>query len=127
MKKAAPAKVFDSQAFIKQYLPFACIWICRVSSIIIAYAYDGYGGFVVLSWLLLSFIVKLEKFSEVTQKTYMWFFILAFLYEFLINIQGLFIHVAGTNFEDVPMPGVFEDVPRFKIYSEGQKLSRPRT
>ena len=78
--RADPVKV------VRKYMPFLCIWICRICSIVIAYAYDGYGGFVVLTWLLLSFVMNMEKFALHTQIIYQWFFILAFLYEYFLNI-----------------------------------------
>lgn len=96
-------------------MPYVCLWMCRVCSFTIAYAYNEYAGFVVLSWVLLSFIVKLESFSKWNKWLYLPFFILAFFYEYTINIQFLFKEA----------PGIFEDIPRYKTYTGGEKIVTP--
>jgi len=42
---------------VVSYMPYVCMWIARICSFTIAYAYYGYPGFLVLTWLLLSFFV----------------------------------------------------------------------
>jgi hypothetical protein len=85
MQKLDPVEMYNN------YTPVISIWICRICSVVIAYAYDGYGGALVLTWLLLSFIVPLEKFVSFNEIYYFWFFMLAFIYEYFLNIQGLFV------------------------------------
>jgi hypothetical protein len=96
-------------------MPFVCLWICRVCSFTIAYAYDAYAGFIVLTWVLLSFIIKLKYFAYWNKIAYLPFFILAFFYEYTINIQFLFTEA----------PGLFEDIPRVKEYTGGEKIDTP--
>lgn len=91
-------------------MPYVCIWICRLCSIIIAYAYDGFGGLAVLTWLLLSFIVNLEYFAKYSAKLYLPVFFIAFVYEYFINIKDLF----------TTMPGIFESLPREKTYRDAE-------
>lgn len=106
---------FDYTAFIRKYMPSVCIWICRICSFTIAYAYNEYAGFVVLSWVLLSFILKLEIFAKWSKRIYLPLFIAAFFYEYVINIQALF----------KTAPGIFEDIPRMKEYTGGEKIPTP--
>lgn len=118
MQKLDPVEMYNN------YTPLISIWVCRICSVVIAYAYDGYGGAIVLTWLLLSFIVPLEKFVSFNDVYYFWFFVLAFFYEYFLNIQGLFVQVGGkdaSGFDDVHMPGIFEDVPRYKAYQVGNE------
>lgn len=96
-------------------MPHVCIWICRICSFTISYAYNEYAGFVVLSWVLLSFVLKLEVFVKWTKRIYLPLFVLAFFYEYVINIQFLFKSA----------PGIFEDVPREKTYTGGEKIKTP--
>ena len=102
-------------SFVKRYMPFVSLWICRVCSFTIAYAYDEYAGFLVLTWVLLSFIIKMEYFNKWSKMIYLPLFTLAFFYEYLINIQFLFSSA----------PGIFEDVPRYKEYNGGEKILTP--
>jgi hypothetical protein len=106
---------FNYSSFVRKYMPYVCIWICRLCSIVIAYAYDGFGGLAVLTWLLLSFIVNLEYFAKYSGKAYLPVFFIAFVYEYFINIKHLFSE----------MPGIFESIPRQKVYTGGQIIDTP--
>lgn len=62
-----------------------------------------------LTWTLLSFVMKIELFAKWTKRVYLPFFLMIFFYEYLINIQFLFTEIKG----------VFEDIPRVKEYTGG--------
>lgn len=80
---------FDYNGFVSKYLPILALWFCRISSVIIAYAYYGYAGFLILSWVLLSFICPMVGFVKWSTRLYLPVFMLAFFYEYTINIQCL--------------------------------------
>lgn len=106
---------FDYSAFVANYKTILSMWICRICSFTIAYAYDEYSGLIVLGWVLLSFIVKLEYFSKWSTRVYLPLFVLAFFYEYLINIQFLFTKIQG----------IFENIPRQKEYTGGEIIPTP--
>jgi hypothetical protein len=55
-----------------------------------AYAYFGYKGFVLLSWVLISFIMHLIPFVEYTVKLILPIFTFEFLFIYFVNIPGIF-------------------------------------
>lgn len=78
-----------TQKFISKYSAFVCLWISRFCSILIAYMYYGYPGFIVLTWVLASFIVQLYWLSKITTTFYLPCFAFISLYEYIVNIQKL--------------------------------------
>jgi hypothetical protein len=81
----------NSSELIKRYQSFLSLWVFRICSILIAYLYYGYPGFVVLTWVLLSFGVSLYNFVKMTVFVYLPYFILTFFIEYFFNIQKLFM------------------------------------
>ena len=68
----------------------------RICSLILAYAYHGTPAFLVLTWLLLSFIVPIVNFVSCTVFLYLPLFTVALFFEYFINIPGIFIDSKGT-------------------------------
>lgn len=54
-----------------------------------AYAYHGFGGLVLLTWVLLSFVVPTVSFVKYTVKIFIPLYIVLFLYLYFVNIRGL--------------------------------------
>lgn len=81
----------------------------------IAYGYYGYPGFVILTWTLLSFIAPMVGFVKWSTRLYLPVFMVAFFYEYLINVQGLFTSAFGI-FRDVPRYWDKEKTIRFDIH-----------
>jgi hypothetical protein len=78
-----------TQEFISKYSAFVCLWIMRFCSILIAYMYYGYPGFIVLTWVLGSFVVQLYHLAKITTTFYLPCFALICFYEYVVNIQKL--------------------------------------
>jgi hypothetical protein len=112
----------NTQKFISKYSAFVCLWISRICSILIAYQYYGYPGFVVLTWVIASFIVQLYWLAKITTNIYLPCFALISFYEYAVNIQKInpnaFIHeydesgnVINWSFGiDLLMPGRTEPI-----------------
>jgi hypothetical protein len=82
--------LFDAKKFVETYLPYVCLWMTRLLSIAIAYYYHGIPALVVLTWILLSFMVKLVRFVRFTILIYLPVIIFFFFYGYILNIPGLF-------------------------------------
>lgn len=63
--------------------------VIRVLSILMAYAYHGIGGLVLLTWVLLSFVVPTITFVNSTIKYFIPIYVTLFLYLYFINVRGL--------------------------------------
>ena len=83
---------FDYEKFVRTYLPYVCIWMIRFVSIIYSYAYHGYPAFIILTWVLLSFMSPAAKFVNCTTYLYLPIFLVGFFYTYFINIPGIFLH-----------------------------------
>lgn len=82
-------KSFDYMQFMENNAPFVYLSIIRVLSILMAYAYHGIGGLILLSWVLLSFVVPTISFVNATVKCFVPLYATLFFYLYFINIRGL--------------------------------------
>ena len=82
---------FDYEKFVRTYLPYVCVWVIRVVSIIFSYAYHGYPAFIILTWVLFSFMMPLSKFVNCTTYIYLPIFFVGFFFTYFINIPGIFL------------------------------------
>lgn len=88
---------------MRTYLPYLCIWIIRIISIIFSYAYHGYPAFIILTWVLASFMTPATKFVNCTTYLYLPIFFVGFFYTYFINIPGIFLrYVDGERIIDYP-------------------------
>lgn len=82
---------FDYQKFVATYLPYVCIWMIRIISVIYSYAYHGYPALLILTWVLMSFMVSAVPFVNCTTYFYLPIFTVGFFYTYFINIPGIFL------------------------------------
>jgi hypothetical protein len=68
--------------------PFAYLTVVRILSILMAYAYHGFGGLILLTWILLSFVMPTVSFVNGTVKYFIPLYIALFCYLYFINIRG---------------------------------------
>lgn len=81
---------FDYEKFVRTYLPYVCIWMIRLISIVYSYAYHGYPAFIILTWVLGSFMISAVPFVNCTTYLYLPTFLVGFFYTYFINIPGIF-------------------------------------
>jgi hypothetical protein len=67
------------------------MWGIRIVSIIFSYAYHGTPALVILTWVLFSFMFKLDAFARCTVYLYLPIFFVGFFYTYLLNVPGLFL------------------------------------
>ena len=89
-KKATPFKTKDITHYVTSYAPYIYIWVCRLSSIALAYYYHSIPALVLLTWVLLSLILSISPFVNFTVAVINPIFTLFFLFQYLVNIPGLF-------------------------------------
>ena len=90
MKFHSKIRSFDAQKFVATYLPYVCLWMIRVISIVYSYAYHGYPALCILTWVLVSFITPAVSFTSCTVNIYLPLFTAAFIFTYFINIPTLF-------------------------------------
>ena len=73
------------------------MWGIRIISVVLAYAYHGTPALVVLTWVLFSFMFKLDSFARCTVYFYLPIFFVGFFYTYLLNIPGLFLTYNGDE------------------------------
>ena len=76
----------------------------RIISIVYSYAYHGYPAFLILTWVLASFITPAVPFTSCTTYIYLPLFTVAFFFTYFINIPRLFaLTEDGQYFADETM------------------------
>lgn len=81
---------YDYQKFMTTYKPYLCIWGSRFCAVILSYAYHGFPALISLTWVLLSFIVPLYPFVEVTIYTYLPLYVVGLFFQYYVNIPGIY-------------------------------------
>lgn len=93
------------------YKPYVCLWMIRFFSIIISYAYHGYPAFVILTWVLLSFMTPNYPFVNCTSYLYLPIFTCGFIFTYFININGIFLTYESGSKQFIYAP-IFSDFGR---------------
>ena len=75
--------------FISTNAPYVYLWLSRLLSVIMAYAYHGQAGLILLTWVLLSFMVPGITFVNATVVFVLPIYITLFLYLYFLNLSGL--------------------------------------
>ena len=103
MKTSMIAKVsrFDYKNFMATNAPLIYLWVTRILTILMAYGYFGTMGFVLLTWILLSFLLPLRKFLEFTCWVYVPLYALMFAYLYFINLLNIWVFFALLSGETV--------------------------
>lgn len=82
-------------------MPYLCLWMIRIISIIYSYAYHGFPAFLILSWVLASFFFSALPFANYTTYIYLPIFTVGFFFTYFVNIPGLFgVTEDGKYFSD---------------------------
>lgn len=75
--------------FINNNAPHVYLWVSRILCVVMAYAYFGKTGLILLTWVLLSFMVSITHFVNATVTFILPIYIATFLYLYFINLSGL--------------------------------------
>ncbi len=81
---------FNYQKFVQTYLPYVCLWVIRVISIVYSYAYHGWPALIILTWVLASFMISAMPFVTCTTYIYLPIFTVGFFFTYFVNIPTLF-------------------------------------
>ena len=74
--------------FYEEYAPYVYLWVVRMCLIVMAYVYHSSKGFLLLTWVLLSFVVPTFQFVSFTVVVVVPIFTIDFLWLYFINIPG---------------------------------------
>mmetsp|Transcript_33905 Transcript_33905/g.33008 ORF Transcript_33905/g.33008 Transcript_33905/m.33008 type:complete len:302 (+) Transcript_33905:166-1071(+) len=110
-----PDAIITYDRFINIQLPYIAIWTMRLCSVVVCYQHHNVRSFVLLNWLLLSFILNEITFINLTTYLVMPLYVVLYLFTFFINIPFPFL----TAFHQTPffLTSGFEFVyPSFETF-----------